>query len=322
MAGIVVLCAVSGAVASDVPRMSVPIMVLLVAVISAGRHADDLRRLAAMVAAGIVVVDLLTARTLLDDWVFPAVLLGLGGAVGRGVRTRAKLVAALAERTERLGVERELRATEAAAEERRRIARELHDVVAHSLSVMVVQAGGARRVLDRDVPRAIEALETVEATGRTALTELRRLLGFVGELEAAPREPVPGLAGLHDLAARAGAAGLETTVGSEGSLVPLPAAAEVALYRIAQEALTNALKHGGSGTRAEMMLHWSPDAVALAVTDDGGTGHGARLPSGGLGLVGMRERVGLFGGTLEAGPDSDGGYRVRAVIPLRAAVPA
>jgi signal transduction histidine kinase len=186
---------------------------------------------------------------------------------------------------------------------------------------MVVQAGGARRQLGRDPERSAEALATVEATGRSALGELRRMLGFVGEARgpsaaSVPLEPAPTMHDIEGLARRASAAGLPTTLDVEGPPHPLPAGAEVAVFRIVQEALTNALKHAGPGARASVTLTWSSARLHVEICDDGPglpAGHG--LPSGGHGLIGMRERVALYGGELEAGPRRTGGYRVAAWLP-------
>jgi signal transduction histidine kinase len=252
------------------------------------------------------------------------VLIGCALLTGRALRNRALIAAELAERTERLGLEHDLRAAEAAHAERRRIARELHDVIAHTLSVMVVQAGAARRTVGRDVDRAEEALVTVEATGRAALHELRRLLGFVGDAPGeAPLGPQPTTANLGQLARRAGAAGLPTSLTVDGTPGPLPAGAEIAVYRIVQEALTNALKHAGPGATAAVRLAWRDDALEVEVLDDGGAAAAPAspaLPGGGHGLVGMQERVALYRGEVEAGPLASGGFAVRARLPREAAI--
>lgn len=310
--------------------LSTALLPLLLASYAVGRYVPDPRHAVPIGLALIVVINLGGGRNTADDWVFPFMMMGAAGLAGRALRTRALVAAELAERTERLAVEQDLLAAEAAVEERRRIARELHDVVAHTLSVMVVQAGAARRTLDRDAGLALEALETVEATGRSALGELRRLLGFVGEAPAhAPLEPAPTLADLPALARRAHDAGLPTTFFQDGAPHAgggLPAGAEAAVYRIAQEALTNAIKHAGPGATATMSLSFAPSELILEVRDAGGGGEArpdTALPSGGHGLVGMRERVALYGGELDAGAVADGGFRVVARLPLHgAAVPA
>lgn len=317
----------SGFAATDIEELQTTLAVALVASYAIGRYARVPWPGAVLGAATVTLSNLGAANPSADDWVFPFCVVGAAMLTGRALRTRARVAAELAERTERLSVEQDLRAAEAALDERRRVARELHDVVAHTLSVMVVQAGAARVTLGRDVERSIEALETVEATGREALGELRRLLGFVADpAEPAALAPQPTLEGLDGLARRAGAAGLPTRLvidGDPDAARPLPAGAAVAAYRIAQEALTNALKHAGPGATALLVVRWQPDALEIEVVDDGGArseGAGAALPGGGHGLVGMRERVALFGGQLDAGPRPEGGFRVRARFPRAASV--
>lgn len=318
----------SAALLTDISDVNTTLIPALLASYAAGRYAPAVWPLAALLAAAVVAVTLLSPDPSADDWVFPLFAFGASTLTGRALRTRALVAAQLAERTERLAAEQELLAAEAAIEERRRIARELHDVIAHTLSVMVVQAGGARRVVGRDAELAIEALDTVEATGRSALAELRRMLGFVTEGNGmdnpAPLEPAPTIGDLAGLARRASAAGLPTTFTLHGDPDPgrpLPAGAEVAAFRIAQEALTNALKHAGPGARATVAARWAGDAFTLEIHDDG-AGRDARLPSGGHGLIGMRERVALYGGEIETGPRppaDGGGFRVSASLPLAAA---
>jgi signal transduction histidine kinase len=328
IAGVSISYVISGAALTDIEDLSTTLVPPLVAAYAAGRYAADLRSPAALLAATVAAVNLLHGGRTADDWIFPLVAFGAALLAGRALRTRALVAAQLAERTERLAAEQDLRAAEAALAERRRIARELHDVIAHTLSVMVVQAGGARRVLDRDADRAGQALETVEATGREALDELRRMLGFVtdsGLVVLAPTEPQPTLADLASLTRRAGAAGLPTSYEEIGPRRPdrasLPAGAEIAAYRIVQESLTNALKHAGPGATASVTARWTDTAFMVEICDDG-AGAGTRLPSGGHGLIGMRERVALYGGELEAGPRRPGGFRVAATLPLAAAVEA
>jgi signal transduction histidine kinase len=315
----------SGLTASSIADMTSTLPPVVVVAWNAGRYADarELRWCIGIFAVTVVLVDLLGDHTTPGDFAFPTILIVLSMAVGRTLRNRALVAVELAERTERLAHERELRAAEAAHEERRRIARELHDVVAHTLSVMVVQAGAARRTLDRDPERAVEALETVEATGRSALGELRRLLGFVGD-GGAPLEPAPTTADIAALVTRAREGGMTVGHRVEGTPGELPAGAEAAVYRIVQEALTNTFKHAGAGTWALVTLRWRDAALEVEVRDGGGDAPApAALPSGGHGIVGMRERVALYGGSVEARPLEDGGFLVRAVIPAEtAAVPA
>jgi signal transduction histidine kinase len=314
--------------ATDIVDMTATMPPIIVVAWNAGRYADrrELRWSVAIFAVTVVFVDVAGGNTLPGDFAFPLVLISVSMAVGRTLRNRALVAVELAERTERLAHERELRAAEAAHEERRRIARELHDVVAHTLSVMVVQAGAARRTLDRDPERAVEALQTVEATGRSALGELRRLLGFVGD-GGAPLEPAPTTADIAALVTRAREAGMTVGYRVEGdgpTRAALPAGAEAAVYRIVQEALTNTFKHAGAGTWALVTVRWRDAALEVEVRDGGGDAPApAALPSGGHGIVGMRERVALYGGAVEARPLEDGGFLVRAVIPAEtAAVPA
>jgi signal transduction histidine kinase len=320
---------------TSVEALTATMLPLLLIAYAGGRHQADVRPLLVLGAATIVTVNLGAAPATTDDWLFSTTIYGAAVFTGRGLRNRALLASELAERTERLAVEQDLRAAEAAVLERRRIARELHDVVAHTLSVMVVQAGAARRTLGRDAARSDEALQTVEATGRAALAELRRMLGFVGSgadpSAPAPLGPQPAVRDLEALVRRAGAAGLPATLTVEGdpggtaaeagASSPLAAGAEVAVYRIVQEALTNAIKHAGPGASATVTLRWLPEALELEVRDDGGGVDGSapggetELPSGGHGLIGMGERVGLFRGTLDAGPLPDGGFGVVARLP-------
>jgi len=254
------------------------------------------------------------------DYIFPLVVFAITASIARGLRHRALLARELALRNERLEVEREAQAAAAVAEERRRIARELHDVVAHSVSVMVVQSGAARRVLDSEPDDAVAALTEVERSGRQALSELRRLLGLMrdGDESAAAREPQPTLAGLEDLLKRARDAGLPVELHQEGDPYDLPMGCDLAAYRVVQESLTNALKHGGDGARATVLLRWTDDHLELDISDTG-QGLTAVAPDGdgplGQGLVGMRERVALCGGDLQAGPSVRGGFRVHATIP-------
>ncbi|MGZ4352878.1 MAG: sensor histidine kinase [Gaiellaceae bacterium] len=237
--------------------------------------------------------------------------------MGTALHTRAQQTAALEERAALLERRRREEARVAVAEERARIARELHDVVAHSVSVMTVQAGAVRRLLGPEQEREREALETVERTGREALAEMRRLLGVLRETEdGAALEPQPGLDQIDRLLERARTAGLPVELSVEGERRPLAPGVDLNAYRIVQEALTNALKHT-SGATAEVRLRYEGDRLELEVANDGtavlsgdGSGHG---------LVGMRERVHVCGGRLEAGPRPEGGFLVRATLPVESA---
>jgi signal transduction histidine kinase len=247
------------------------------------------------------------------------------GDVARIARQRAMT---LAERNEELQTAHEMIAEQAVLDERVRIAREVHDVVAHHVSVMGVQAGAARRVMDRSPDQAAEALSSIEASSRQAVAELHRLLGFLraGTEEPDGTAPQPTLARLDGLIAQVNEAGLRAGAEVEGTPRALPASVDVSAYRIAQEALTNALKHGGAGTIVNVTVRYLPDSLEVFVIDDGrGRSNGRTgnvpirpIPAGGHGLVGMRERVALHGGHLEAGPRPGSGFAVHATFPLMA----
>jgi signal transduction histidine kinase len=217
-------------------------------------------------------------------------------------------------RRRRLALDRELVAREAVTTERTRIARELHDVVAHAMSVMIVKAGAARTVIDRDPAAPEHAIARVEETGRAGLAEMRRLIGVLTEAdEAASTAPMPGLADLDSLLDTMRAAGLPVEVVRTGAPRELTAGADLALYRVIQESLTNALKHAGPAN-ARVSLDFASDRVTIEVADDGRGS--APDPGVGHGLIGMRERVGVFGGTLSTSERPGGGFVVRAEIPL------
>ena len=212
-----------------------------------------------------------------------------------------------------LAEEREESARRAVAGEQARIARELHDVIAHNVSVMVVQAAAANDVFDSAPDKARDALRSIEETGRAALTELRRLLGTVRTPEEEAYAPQPGLALLGELVSRVRAAGLPVAVHLDGELGDLPAGLDLSAYRIVQEALTNTLKHA-QASRAEVGVRRTASDLELEIVDDGvGNGNG---DGGGQGLIGMRERAALVGGEVEAGPRPGGGFQVRARLPL------
>ena len=234
----------------------------------------------------------------------------VGGIVAGSRRTRALAAdKALAEAEARVAV----------AEERARIARELHDVVTHNLNLVVLQAMAADGQAGRDQP-VRENLRVIERSGREALTEMRRLLGVLRDEDGErPLAPQPGMDDVGRLVGSARTAGLSVDLDVSGAPRPLPAGLALTIYRIVQEALTNAARHA-AGSRVGVRLAYEPDAVDVAVVDDGG--HPAdSAPGGGRGLVGMRERVAAYAGTLEAGPAADGGFAVRARLPLPAEEP-
>jgi len=236
-------------------------------------------------------------------------------ALGDNLRTRRAYLAELEARAERLEREREETARRAVAEEQARIARELHDVISHNVSVMVVQAAAGGDVFATHPDRAREALGSIESTGREALVELRRLLGVVRpapEDDRVDREPQPGLARLPELIEQVSATGLRVELAVGGEPRDLPLGVDLSAYRIVQEALTNTLKHA-SAENVEVTIAYQDARLELEVLDDGA---GGDVGGDGRGLIGMRERVGLLGGELTAGPRAGGGFGVRAVIPL------
>jgi signal transduction histidine kinase len=251
----------------------------------------------------------------LEEAVSGILLGGFVALIAYALQQRTKRAATLEERAAGLERERERMEGAAIAAERRRIARELHDVIAHSVTLMTVQAGAARLLLDEDPKRAVEPVSSVEETGRLALAELRRLLGVLqpgeGEVSLVPQ---PGLARIDDLLTGARRAGLPVELVVAGERRLLPPGIDLTAYRIVQEALTNAHKHGGP-TRAYVFLRYGTDALELEVATAGGTAPNGGDGSG-HGLVGMRERVALYDGTFEAGPRAQGGYAVRALLPV------
>lgn len=287
----------------------------LVATYSAGAHAPLKRALAGLA----LVLATFTAGAAIDDQgvgdvIFVWVLFSGAWTLGYLLERRTGEAAALERRAARLEQEREERARIAIAEERARIARELHDVVAHGVSTMVLQVGGVRRRLTEDQQRERDALLYVEDTGRQALAEMRRMLGMMRRADdESGLAPQPGLARLDELAHSMRAAGLSVELRVEGDPAPLPPGLDLSAFRIVQEALTNALKHAGPA-RAAVCVRYGPRALEIEVTDDGRGQPNGHEP--GHGLVGMHERVALFGGRLEADRRAEGGYRVHAQLPL------
>ncbi|MGO4419865.1 sensor histidine kinase [Streptomyces sp. NPDC000941] len=256
--------------------------------------------------------------------VFLTIPFVLAWVLGDSIRTRRAYYAQLEERAARLEKEREAQAKVAVAAERARIARELHDVVAHNVSVMVVQADGAAYVMDAAPDQARQALETISGTGRQALAEMRRLLGVLRS--GAPSDdsdyvPQPDVEQIDDLVEQVRGAGLPVDFKIVGSPRPLPSGVELTAYRIVQEALTNTRKHGGPDVGASVRLTYFDDGLGLLVEDDGRGARQEMYEDGGAdgqghGLIGMRERVGMVGGTLDAGPRPGGGFRISALLPL------
>ncbi len=290
------------------------VFILLVAVYSAAAYSTHLWAAAALGAVGTAIRDL--RDPLIDgfgDAIWGSsifVLCFLAGLAGRSLHARTS---ALDQRAETLDREEEERAAAAAAEERKRIARELHDIISHSIGVVVLQAGAAEQVLERDPERAREVLRSIRATGQEAIAEMGTLLGLIRGAPRTSHEPQPSLADVEGLLDRTRAAGLETTLKIEGTRRALPAALELSAFRIVQEGLTNALKHAGPA-RARVTLRFGEHELQVEVVDDGaGSGNGR---GGRRGLAGIGERVAVFGGDLEAGPLPGGGWRLRADLPF------
>lgn len=296
-----------------------PLLMALVCLYTAGAYLGlrDAALALAVAFGGIAVSTSGSSTNGHSDAVFTAVVVSAGWLIGRGLHGRVSQTRELAERTGRIEQEAEAERLAAVAEERRRIARDLHDVIAHSVSVMVVQAGAAEDIVERGEPGVLEPIRAVQQTGRAALAEMSRLLGLLREDGAEiGLAPQPRIDALPDLVAQARSAGLPVELRVEGKARTLPLGIDLSLYRIAQEALTNARKHNG-GAGAQVVLRYRDRDVELLVDNDAGVetdGH-----RGGHGLVGMRERVAVFGGSLDAGPRADGGFRVHARLPLDAA---
>jgi signal transduction histidine kinase len=266
---------------------------------------------AAAVGSGVLALIMFAQTVQVESVVLMFVFAAAAWAIGRAVGERGRRAETLEERADQL----QRTHMEAVAHERATIARELHDVIAHSVSVMTVQTGAARLLLDEDPPRARESLVAVEETGRQALGEMRRLLGILrGDEHETRLAPQPGISDLDALVEHVRAAGLPVDVVVEGEPKRLSPGVDLAAYRVVQEALTNVLKHAGAA-RAQVSIRYGVTALELAVTNDGRLRRNGR---GGHGLVGMRERVALYGGEFEAGPRDGGGYAVRATLPMDA----
>jgi len=323
---LVLIVVVLATVASSVGDGALVVQMIAAALASyaVGDRASDRLRSAQLVlgvAALATVSALMLDSDPVDALVIPFVVLVPAWLLGDVVRTR-RIEALRREADDRRAqhdLELELRA--AAAEERRRVSRELHDIIAHTVSVMVVQAGAARKVVGRSPERADGALAAVEATGREAMAELRQLLGALGGADApAGVAPQPGVAELAALVERVRQAGLAARIEVDGDTQPLPAPVDVAAYRIVQEALTNALRYAG-GARTVVHLWYEPSQLRIEVSDDGPSTSATSGQGTGRGLVGMIERAKLIGGRLEAGPRPAGGFTVRAWLPLVEASP-
>ncbi len=252
-----------------------------------------------------------------SDYFIVGIFMSVAWASGFILSRRSAHLRDMAERAHQAELEQAVAAQRAVAEERQRIARELHDVIAHSVSVMTVQTGAVRRLLRPEQTKEREALETVESTGRQALTEMRRLVGLLREQGAMPEfSPQPGMGTIDNLLDGVRAAGLPVELEVAGAPRDLPPGIDLAAYRVVQEALTNALKYAGPA-HAWVVVTWRDGELELEIANDGtGDGDGS---GGGLGLAGMRERVSLYGGEIESGTRNGGGYVVRARLPLEEA---
>ena len=315
---------ISAATLTSPPYVFASIAMMVTAAYSAGAHLERRRSLAGLV---LVVAALTTTVLIFDpgDWAFPIAIFGIvPWLAGRTIRNQTVLARELAEKAERAEHAREEEERRAIASERSRIARELHDVLAHNLSVMVVQAGAARRIVERRPDTAGEVADLIERTGREALAELRQLFGAVRHGEGEDLHGPAGIDRVEELAARARAAGLPVHVHVEGPRVKLPTGVDLTAYRVVQEALTNTLKHAGRA-QASVLVSYEPNEIVVSIEDDGvgpaGPDDGLGDVGGGHGLVGMRERVALYGGMLQAGRRPGGGFAVRARLPTRSAVP-
>ena len=295
--------------------LTMPLLILFAVCFALGRYVPSWWGAAAVAAlnlsvhwsSGFVVPPL-------EDLLWAGTLFFAPYGIGRLVLAHDRQSDQLADQARQLVEEQRHVAERAVADERRRIARELHDVIAHSLSVMVVQAGAARELLGRDEAGVAASLDEIQRSGRAALGETGRLLGLLREESGADIEPQPTAADIPRLVDDFRGSGLDVDVDMDGSTEGLPAGLELSLFRIVEEGLTNALKHT---PRAQVRVHYrrTPDRVEVELSS-AASESASRLPSGGHGLVGMRERVAVFGGSLHAGPTPEGGFRVSARLPL------
>ncbi|MGW4204463.1 sensor histidine kinase [Streptomyces sp. NPDC004726] len=321
--------------ALDIPVLpgdfAMMVIIYTVAAQSASRWASRLALVGGLCAAALSQIRWPEQDTNTLGRIFFAIILtvpfALAWTLGDSIRTRRAYFLQLEERAARLEKEREAQSKVAVAAERARIARELHDVVAHNVSVMVVQADGAAYVLDAAPDQAKQALQTISTTGRQALAEMRRLLGVLrtgDDPESGEYVPQPDVQQIEELVEQVRRSGVTVDFKIEGTPRQLPSGVELTAYRIVQEALTNSRKHGGPEVGASVRLVYFDDGLGLLVEDDGrGAAHELYEDGGadgqGHGLIGMRERVGMVGGTLDAGPRPGGGFRISALLPLKPA---
>ncbi len=295
---------------------SLQVQFVIVAVYTVGSHSDFTKRVIGI--AGLVIGMVLAAVIGMPNT--STANIATTGAIyfaifffGVAIQNRRLYSEQLEARTALLERERDEEAKRAVADERLRIAQELHDVVAHSMGVIAVQAGVGAHVIDTDPVEAKKSLDAIAATSRSTLTEIRRLLGVLRADDGGAYEPAPGLGDLDRLVSELQSAGLDVDVAITGTRHDVPPGVDLTAYRIVQEALTNVLKHAGPA-HAQVVVGYEPLALRLEIADDG-RGVNGRASEGGHGLVGMRERVGVYGGSLQAGPVAGGGFRVIARLP-------
>jgi signal transduction histidine kinase len=268
---------------------------------------------AGVLATGSFLVSLANPGPFDDDFIDYLLSVGTAWLLGYGVRLNRARTSLLDAQAKQFTREQAAKTRAAVEQEKTRIARELHDIVAHHVVVMVAQAGAAKRVIDADCDRARRALDSIETLGREALTEMRRLLGMLWTDDEESRAPQPGLEQLPTLVAQIESAGLPVQLNIRGAPRPLPAGVELNAYRIVQEALTNSLKHAGP-TRAEVEIIYDQDVLQVCISDEGrGTTEDV---APGHGVVSMRQRAMLLGGEITVGPGSAGGFQVKAVLPV------
>jgi signal transduction histidine kinase len=302
-------------------------LVLIVAVTAVGSYTATRRQAAAGLALALFLLAALFSlegaagdgeSNPIGDLIFVAGIVGGFGLLAVLLRERSERTGELEQRAERLEREREERAHAAVAEERARIARELHDVVAHSISVIAVQTGSMRRRLRNERPAEARELEQTEQTARQALADMRRMLGLLrADDDGLALAPQPGIGDVEHLVDQVRGTGLDIELEVDGDRRPLPPGVDLAAYRIVQEALTNVIKHAGPA-HALVGVHYNDRQLELEVIDDG-SGPSVEQNGGGHGLIGMRERVALYGGSLDAGPGSERGFAVRARLPIAGA---
>ena len=312
---VLLVVSVVGAVLSSHLANGVGLLVALYTVVASRPRRQGLLATAALEAGAAFAALRMEGLGFWTAWIFLSGLVAAALSLGLYVATRRVYLRELQDHAARLERERDQDAELAAVTERSRIAREMHDIVAHNLTVMVALSDGAAATAGTAPDRAAEVMRTVSETGRQALADTRRLLGVLSDESGSGRHPMPGLDGLDDLVAGVRAAGLPVSYEVSGAARAMPPSAQLTVYRLVQEALTNTLKHGGQVNHAVVRLEYRPGELHLKITDDG---LGASRPgpaSSGRGLAGMRERVLAVGGQVQTGPRSPVGWQVSARLP-------